>query len=201
MARLSGRATARAIIAYLAKREEQEANFYEQRLLRMAQVTVYRAYFKRDPNAFQHAQEQLLKAWATQEELLAKFSPHQLPAFHGTKPSSVPLAQPELTIVDGRKGWQWLASIQGYLHWRSGAPWRPAQDRWHPDRIYYLDAIRLLNELESGDPYRIERYKPTPTADDSLPPKKPSGSVADQIPLPLPDFSIHQQLPIWSNYT
>jgi hypothetical protein len=188
-------------MAYLLKCERKETNFYEQRSLRIAQVTIYRAYFKRDPNAFQNAERQLMEAWETQEEKLAKYAPHFLPAFRGSKPSTIPLAAPAETVsfVDGRDGRQWTASIHAYLSWRAGDRWRPQRDRWHPDKTYYLDASRLLNELDSGDPSRLEKYKPAPApafTPEELPPKKPAASAAHQLLLPLPGLAIQQQLPI-----
>lgn len=185
-------------MSYLLKCERKETNFYEQRSLRIAQVTIYRAYFKRDRNAFQNAERQLMAAWATQEETLAKYAPHHLPAFRGRKPSTIPLAAPAelVTVVDGRDGRQWTASIHAYLSWRAGDNWRPQRERWHPDRTYYLDASRLLNELNSGDPSHLEKYKTAPPAQPELPPKKPAATAADQMPLPLPGLAIQQQLPI-----
>ena len=67
-------------MAYLLRCEEKETNFFQQRSLRIAHVTIYRAYFKRDPNAFHNAERQLMEAWATQEELIEKYAPHFLPA-------------------------------------------------------------------------------------------------------------------------
>lgn len=49
---------------------------------------------------------------------------------------------------DRRSAGQWLRSVRAYLEFRTGDSWRRLSDpeqRWHPDRIYYLDAIRVLN--------------------------------------------------------
>ena len=46
--------------------------------------------------------------------------------------------------VDGRTGDQWLRSVLGYLAWRAGDDWRPASDRFSPERREYLQAARLV---------------------------------------------------------
>src|SRR5947209_539390 len=168
-------------------------------MLRIAQMTIFNAYFKRDKNAYLNAEQQLLTAWAGQYELMERYAPHLLPIL---KTSTIPLpAQRQETVneVDGRDGRQWTASIQAYLSWRAGDCWRPMRDRWHLERTYYLDAIRLLNELHSGDSYVLEKYRPAPALPLSpeLPHKKPAAAAPHQIPLPLPGLAIQQQLPIW----
>lgn len=49
-----------------------------------------------------------------------------------------------------RTGGQWLRAINAYLNWRTGDSWRRPSDprqRWDPERLEYLDAIRLLNGI------------------------------------------------------
>lgn len=51
--------------------------------------------------------------------------------------------------VEGRKGWQWIASAKSYLDYRSGSEWRPARHRFHPEREYFVRGINLLNQVNA----------------------------------------------------
>jgi hypothetical protein len=58
---------------------------------------------------------------------------------------------------DRRSGLQWLRSILSYLEFSSGQAWRRLSDpeqRWHPERLWYLDGIRAVQTLLAS---------PTPT--------------------------------------
>jgi hypothetical protein len=48
---------------------------------------------------------------------------------------------------DRRSGAQWMRSVRAYLNFRAGDAWRRGTDRWASERWYYIDAIRLLNEI------------------------------------------------------
>jgi hypothetical protein len=54
--------------------------------------------------------------------------------------------------MQNRTGWQWHCSISAYLLWRAGESWRraTAADRWDPERWYYLDGLRTLNQSWNG---------------------------------------------------
>jgi hypothetical protein len=54
-----------------------------------------------------------------------------------------------LEELDGRRAHQWVTSIVAYLHWRSGAEWRPLSDRWNPERMDYLRAAYLVKQAFS----------------------------------------------------
>jgi hypothetical protein len=78
---------------------------------------------------------------------------------------SVPLGGPE---VDGRSGLQWLKSAIGYCEWRAGLDWRRSSQRNDPERWYYLDAVRLLNDLIQVAPkdapqFALPSFDPAPT--------------------------------------
>jgi hypothetical protein len=193
VARLSGKQKIDSIFLYL-KKQGAEASFREKRLLRIAALTVHRAYYTRDRNAFQNAHNQVMKEWAGQYEVLEQHAPQLLPQVyiqneaphlrHHLQP--VAFQEPRQTVyqVDGRNGRQWLASIVAYLEWRSGSSWRPQTQRFHEDKQVYVRAIRLLNTLSSGNVEQIVEYKlPLQPV---LPPKKPAASVpAKQLALPF----------------
>lgn len=48
-------------------------------------------------------------------------------------------------VVDGRSGYQWIASIKTYLDWRSGLSWRRSGSRFHPEVEHYIRALNFLN--------------------------------------------------------
>lgn len=50
------------------------------------------------------------------------------------------------TIVDGRSGRQWFASIAEYLEWRSGRRWLPVRFRFHPESAYYTEGLNTLQQ-------------------------------------------------------
>lgn len=66
-----------------------------------------------------------------------------------------------IDVVDGRTGDQWLRSVIGYLHWRSGDCWRrlslPVQ-RHSPQRWDYLHALKLVESVR----YAPIKAKPAP---------------------------------------
>jgi hypothetical protein len=49
---------------------------------------------------------------------------------------------------DQRTGGQWLRSIAAYMDWRAGTSWRRSGDRFHPERLWYVNGIRCLNGLD-----------------------------------------------------
>lgn len=69
---------------------------------------------------------------------------------------------------DGRTANQWLKSVVAYLEFRTGDAWRRSsnpKDRWSPDRLYYLDAIRLVNSVRGYPdflPAPVRREAPKP---------------------------------------
>lgn len=76
-----------------------------------------------------------------------------------------PALSPE---VPQRKAWQLVASVRAYLAWRAGDAWRPASDRFNPEKLPYTQAINFLNGAQvsaevcrccycSGAPFYGER--------------------------------------------
>jgi hypothetical protein len=66
---------------------------------------------------------------------------------------------------DGREkrtGSQWLKAILAYLEYGAGDGWRrltdPAQ-RWHPNRVWYLNGIGTIFDLMAG---RVPEKEPLP---------------------------------------
>jgi hypothetical protein len=56
---------------------------------------------------------------------------------------------------DNRTADQWLKSIIGYLEWRAGECWRRLscrEQRFSPDRLEYLAAIRTISDLRYSSP-------------------------------------------------
>ena len=54
---------------------------------------------------------------------------------------------------DRRTPGQWLRAVRAYLEFRSGNAWRRMSDQrewWSPERLYYVGAIRFLNELDAA---------------------------------------------------
>jgi len=54
---------------------------------------------------------------------------------------------------DRRSGVQWLRSVRSYLEFRGGESWRRLSDpeqRWHPERLVYLDGIRAITTILAG---------------------------------------------------
>jgi hypothetical protein len=49
---------------------------------------------------------------------------------------------------DRRTASQWLRSINAYLEFRAGTAWRRCGDRFHPERLWYVNGIRYLNGLD-----------------------------------------------------
>jgi hypothetical protein len=72
---------------------------------------------------------------------------------------------------DRRSAGQWLRSVHAYLEFMAGTAWRrpssPA-DRWSPDRLYYLDAIRFLNGLVRETAKPPARVTVTPKTAESI---------------------------------
>ena len=60
---------------------------------------------------------------------------------------------------DRRSCQQWLRSILSYLEFRSGASWRRLSDpeqRWNPERLDYLVAIRKVQSIIAGQSLSLE---------------------------------------------
>lgn len=58
----------------------------------------------------------------------------------------------ECAEYTGRTGAQWIRSIIAYLEFRAGEPWRNRNNSCHrlsPDRLEYLEALRLISGLLS----------------------------------------------------
>jgi hypothetical protein len=65
---------------------------------------------------------------------------------------------------------QWHRAIMAYLDFRTGDAWRRLTDpeqRWDPERVYYLDAIRLMNDIRG-----FPEFLPAPKPNRELNPKK-----------------------------
>lgn len=62
---------------------------------------------------------------------------------------AISLGMDEASVIDERKGWQWIASAKAYLDYRSGSTWRPARHRFHPEHEYFVRGINLLNQVNS----------------------------------------------------
>lgn len=48
---------------------------------------------------------------------------------------------------DRRSGPQWLKSISDYLKWRAGMAWRRSSDRSNPNRLWYLNGVRCVQDV------------------------------------------------------
>ena len=55
---------------------------------------------------------------------------------------------------------QFLKSAAAYCLWRAGVCWRFSSDRWHPDRIAYLQAESILSDAVHRDPARMRLELP-----------------------------------------
>jgi hypothetical protein len=63
---------------------------------------------------------------------------------------------------DKRTGPQWLKAVLGYLEFGTGDSWRRLTDpgqRWHPERLWYLNGIATIFDLMDG---RFPNKKPFP---------------------------------------
>ncbi len=53
---------------------------------------------------------------------------------------------------ENRTADQWLRSVIGYLEWRAGDCWRSQRDRFSPERLEYIAAIRFVQDLRYSEP-------------------------------------------------
>lgn len=168
MPRLSRRPWGKRILKRLDKivSRSLQYGFAEQRDAEIAWLTAYLACLKLDPSPFATAAAKIQEKYRGQIEASGSFLP----------PSGVEDWRPseEVGEVDGRKAWQWFASIRSYLSWRAGDDWRPLGDRYHPDRWPYVQAINCLNQAFHSLP-QSEAALPCSR---SLPPKKPPQRVS-----------------------
>jgi len=74
----------------------------------------------------------------------------QLALFHDLRlPSTRPSDKRSMSDAerDRRSAGQWIRAIQAYLEWRTGDAWRRGSDRNSPERWWYINGIRCLNEI------------------------------------------------------
>ncbi len=45
-----------------------------------------------------------------------------------------------------RTALQFIKSVRAYLEWRAGTSWRGLDQRFHPERLYYLRGLATLDE-------------------------------------------------------
>jgi hypothetical protein len=59
-------------------------------------------------------------------------------------PSSWPNDERERDLRNGR---QWLFSIRAYCKFRAGLAWRRSSDRFNPNRLWYMNGIRCVQDV------------------------------------------------------
>lgn len=59
-------------------------------------------------------------------------------------PSSWPNDEQER---DSRNGRQWLFAVRDYLKFRAGLAWRRSSDRFNPNRLWYMNGLRCIQDV------------------------------------------------------
>ena len=82
-----------------------------------------------------------------------------------------PAASPSLGDEerDRRSPGQWLRAVRAYLEFRAGDAWRRSGDRNSPERLYYLDGLRLLNGLGTDSQFGPASVSLTPRSAEDVP--------------------------------
>ncbi len=62
---------------------------------------------------------------------------------------------------DLRNGRQWLASIQSYCKFRAGLAWRRASDRFNPNRLWYMNGLRCVQDVLYAPVESLQLVLPT----------------------------------------
>lgn len=89
-------------------------------------------------------------------------APALAPRSRKYKPQSFEMSDAER---DARSGMEWIDSVKSYLNFRMGRDWRRLNrvgQRYNETRWYYLDGLRLLNQLRD-EPSHTFAYLPEET--------------------------------------
>lgn len=73
-------------------------------------------------------------------------------------PSSWPSDERERDLRTGR---QWLLAIQSYCKFRAGLAWRRSHDRFNPNRVWYTNGIRCVQDVISAPEPERQPFLPT----------------------------------------
>lgn len=71
----------------------------------------------------------------------------------------------ERAEVDGRTGLQWLKAAIAHCDCHAGTAWRRLSDprqRYAPERLFWLEVIRLLTDVLLADPQEIRLHSASP---------------------------------------
>lgn len=73
-------------------------------------------------------------------------------------PSSWPSDEQEREL---RTGPQWLRQIRKYCEYRAGLAWRFSADRFSPNRIWYMNGIRCVQDVLHAPEPELQPFLPT----------------------------------------
>jgi hypothetical protein len=101
---------------------------------------------------------------------------------------------------DRRSAGQWLRAVRAYCEWQSGDSWRRGSDRNSPERWWYINGIRCLNEIGEELTLRDEitpicvRKTPVDIQIETLANCSSSSALVEELMLLRPELSARRTL-------